>query len=91
MVSNQAPVATSVASGVANNVNSAVSDAYTTSASVSLNFGKPAVVKSQRKQLKGGLTLVYDPLSEGMEELSMEERRASLERYQKMLMRSVAK
>lgn len=34
------------------------------------------------KLLKGGLQLVYDPESEGENELSMEERRAALTRYQ---------
>jgi hypothetical protein len=40
------------------------------------------------KQLKGGLTLVFDPASEGPEEISMEEMRAQQPRYQKMLIRA---
>jgi len=41
----------------------------------------------QRKQIKGGLTLVFDAGAEGVDEMSMEEMRASLPRYQKMLKR----
>ena len=42
-----------------------------------------------KKKLKGGLTLIYDPEGEGSEELSMEEMRASLPRYQKLLRMTV--
>ena len=50
------------------------------------NSSKPAT----KTVLKGGLTLVYDPLSEGPGEISMEERRSILPRYQKMLIRARA-
>lgn len=39
-------------------------------------------------QLKGGLVLVFDPASSGPDEESMEEKRAKLARYQKMLLRA---
>jgi hypothetical protein len=42
------------------------------------------------KQLKGGLTLVYDPEGEGEEEISIEESRAFLPRYQKFFLRAAA-
>lgn len=43
-----------------------------------------------KKKLKGGLTLVYDPDGENEEEeMSMEETRAMLPRYQKMLLRAL--
>mmetsp|Transcript_7824 Transcript_7824/g.14195 ORF Transcript_7824/g.14195 Transcript_7824/m.14195 type:complete len:323 (+) Transcript_7824:184-1152(+) len=46
---------------------------------------------STKKKLKGGLTLVFDPESgNGDEEISMEESRALLPRYQKLLLRSAA-
>jgi hypothetical protein len=41
-----------------------------------------------KKKLKGGLTLVYDPDGELEDELSMEESRALLPRYQKLLLRA---
>lgn len=41
----------------------------------------PAPPAVSLKKLKGGLTLVYDPESEGEQEVSMEERRAVLPRY----------
>jgi hypothetical protein len=40
------------------------------------------------KQLKGGLTLVFEPDYEGESETCAEERRASLPRYQKLLLRA---
>jgi len=54
---------------------------------------KPAAEqKKAATVLKGGLTLVYDPTDNGAEEeeVSMEERRAVLPRYQKMLIRARA-
>jgi len=55
---------------------------------------KPAAEqKKAATVLKGGLTLVYDPTdndSAEEEEVSMEERRAVLPRYQKMLIRARA-
>lgn len=50
----------------------------------------PSSASKPKKTLKGGLTLVYDPDGDDGEELSMEERRASLARYQKSLRMAVA-
>jgi hypothetical protein len=55
---------------------------------VSLNLNREsakATSRPTRSQLKGGLTLVFDPGTDGPEEESMEEMRGSLQRYQKML------
>ena len=53
---------------------------------ISLNLSKKAPESSpKKKQLKGGLTLVFSPEKEGVEEECMEEKRASLDRYIKML------
>lgn len=41
--------------------------------------------QAPKKKLKGGLTLVYDAGEDGMDELCMEEQRASLGRYQKLM------
>jgi len=46
---------------------------------------------SKLAPLKGGLKLVYDPGMEGFDEECMEEKRASLLRYRKMLERAAAK
>ncbi|GAX12048.1 hypothetical protein FisN_8Lh148 [Fistulifera solaris] len=51
------------------------------------NLSEPVtlqLVKPQRQQIKGGLTLVFAP-PEGEQELCMEEMRAQLPRYRKML------
>lgn len=62
------------------------------SAPVSLSLSQaplpPAPTKAKTK-LKGGLTLVYDPEGEGDQEISMEELRAALPRYQKLLLRAL--
>lgn len=56
---------------------------------MSLNLQGPDVQKkNEKKKLKGGLTLVYDADGEGANELSMEELRAALPRYQKILSRA---
>ena len=52
---------------------------------VTLQLNSRAPVKPQRKKIKGGLTLVFDAGEEGPDEMCMEEMRASLLRYQKML------
>ena len=49
---------------------------------VSLNWNKTT---TSLKQLKGGLVLVFDPQSEGPDEVSMEELRLSQPRYQSMI------
>jgi len=44
--------------------------------------------KQNRKKLKGGLTLVYGADGDGTDDISMEETRALLPRYQKLLSRA---
>jgi hypothetical protein len=58
-------------------------------APISLSFTKPTTNISSLKSLKGGLTLVFDPQSEGPDEMSMEEFRAAQPRYQNMMARAV--
>lgn len=43
-----------------------------------------------KKKLKGGLTLVFDAESDSTDDLSMEERRASVGRYQKLLQKAIS-
>jgi hypothetical protein len=52
---------------------------------MSLNGPAAAAKTTKTKKLKGGLTLIFDPEGEGVVEMSMEEYRASLPRYQKLL------
>mmetsp|Transcript_81774 Transcript_81774/g.122845 ORF Transcript_81774/g.122845 Transcript_81774/m.122845 type:complete len:312 (-) Transcript_81774:43-978(-) len=64
-----------------------------TAPSVSLSLNQQTDTESSnkdKKKLKGGLTLVYAPEGEGTDEICMEEVRASLPRYQKMLRRAIA-
>ena len=42
-----------------------------------------------RKKMKGGLTLIFDADNDSLDDLCMEERRASLPRYQKMLGKAI--
>lgn len=61
-------------------------------APISMSFNKPlstAAATSSLKSLKGGLILVFDPQSEGPDEMSMEELRASQPRYQSMIARAL--
>ena len=101
MVSNAAPTASSLSSALgAPPIHSAPSVAHAggsslnanpavTSVSMSLYLQGPDVhKKNEKKKLKGGLTLVYDADGEGANELSMEEMRAALPRYQKILSRA---
>jgi hypothetical protein len=91
VVSNVAPTATSLSgSSSAANTTSATAafsdQAPATSVSLLLTQATDAngTVKP-KKTLKGGLTLVFDAESESAGELCMEEVRASLPRYQKIL------
>jgi hypothetical protein len=63
-----------------------------TPAPISLSFNKQpssnATSATSLKSLKGGLTLVFDPQSEGPDEMSMEELRASHPRYKSMISRA---
>jgi hypothetical protein len=70
-------------------VASSLSAAATTQAEgapVSLTLTQDA---SAKKKIKGGLTLVFDANSDSLDDLCMEERRASLARYQKMLGKAI--
>lgn len=58
------------------------------SAPVSLTLS--TTQESNKKKLKGGLTLVFDAESDSTDDLCMEERRASLGRYQKLLQQAVS-
>jgi hypothetical protein len=74
----------SVPTAVSNISTGAADSNHTT---FSLNLSKQPE-ETKKTQLKGGLTLVYSPELEGTEdEISMEEKRASLGRYQKILER----
>jgi len=63
----------------------AVTDAKLPPVSLSLSAPKP------KKTLKGGLILVFDSGEDGPNEVCMEERRASLPRYQKLLRQAMVK
>lgn len=86
-LSNSVPVASSL-SAAAVATPSALQDSKP---SVSLNFGATAPEAPPKKKLKGGLTLVFDSEEDGPNELCMEERRASLDRYQKLLRKAASK
>jgi hypothetical protein len=98
MVPNHAPVASSLSNHNHNAVSSAAAQSSESqshhqpaASTVSLNFNREASAaaaaasRPKRSQLKGGLTLIFDPGMDGPEEDCMEENRASLARYQKML------
>lgn len=92
IVSTVAPTASSL-SGTATTLTLAASAGSEglSSLSMSLSGQVGASINSAakvKKKLKGGLTLVYDP-GEGEEEMTMEEMRASLPRYQKLLRMAV--
>ncbi|KAG7360916.1 hypothetical protein IV203_036015 [Nitzschia inconspicua] len=83
------------ASGTSNLVTPAVSTvSLTLSGSEAANrttspSGQVTASSMAKKKLKGGLTLVFDPDGENEREVSMEESRALLPRYQKMLLRAL--
>lgn len=74
VISTEAPVATSVSAA----------SAVSAEPSVSLDLNNQNSAPS-RKQLKGGLLLMYNPETLDGDELCMEERRLSTSRYQKVL------
>lgn len=95
-VSHDAPVASSLSFSPASNAataalpgnNNSAAPINSTSVSLNLKTKQQQASSTSRKQLKGGLILIFDPgMEEGPEELSMEERRSRLVRYQKMLSR----
>jgi hypothetical protein len=93
LVSTMAPTASSL-SGSASGLpsTSATEQTQACSVSMSLNQSSEAVSENKfKKKLKGGLILVYDPEADGSEEMSMEERRARLDRYQKSLRMATAR
>jgi len=75
-----APASTSIGTSIAGPV----------SISLTQDSSSIAAPKSKTK-LKGGLSLVYDPEGEGIAEISMEEMRAALPRYQKLLSRTLGR
>jgi hypothetical protein len=62
----------------------------TTATAKSTQSEAAAAAAPRSKKLKGGLTLVFDGGEDEQEELSMEERRASLGRYQKVLLQKAS-
>lgn len=81
-MSDTIPVASSLGTNVSmSNNNAATAD--TKPFSVSLSSAP------QKKTIKGGLILVFDSGEDGPNELCMEERRASLDRYQKLLRKAL--
>ncbi|KAL3943555.1 MAG: hypothetical protein SGBAC_002372 [Bacillariaceae sp.] len=90
IVSTAAPTASSLAGTAAIITPVAAGAQSATSLTMSLNAPATTAKTTKTKKLKGGLTLIYDPEGEGAEELSMEEVRASLPRYQKALRMATA-
>lgn len=99
IASNAAPTASSLSTGAVDGLiifGSMNSSVQSTSVSLSLNTSSGTSLSTAinnnttkgKKRLKGGLTLVYDAEGDGFDEVSMEEKRASLNRYQKLLSRS---
>jgi hypothetical protein len=89
IVSSAAPTASSLSGSTAPVASStAAVGEQTTAPYVSLSLNQQNDTE-EKKKLKGGLTLVYGPDGEGADEICMEEVRASLPRYQKMLRRAV--
>jgi hypothetical protein len=92
VVSNEAPTASSLSGSTTSGANrfgdGATQDqAQPATVSLSLNHASEFAKQAEsKKKLKGGLTLVYNPQDEGTDEMTMEERRALLPRYQKMLL-----
>lgn len=86
LLAHQAPVATAVTTATAVSTIT-FSDTPYQQPTISLNFSKPPE-ELKKKQLKGGLTLVYSPEKEGPDEECMEERRAMLIRYQKLVLKA---
>ena len=79
-----APVASSLAMGTASSATS-IGAINIDAPAVSLSLNPSDASASALKKLKGGLTLVYDSEVDGPGELCMEEKRASLSRYHKLL------
>jgi len=88
LVHQPAPMPTTVTPATAVSTTSEMQPAVSLNLSSSSINTKPSGGEppAKKKQLKGGLTLVYSPEKEGKEEECMEERRASLGRYQKLLL-----
>lgn len=95
VLSTSTPAASSLSGGTAQSMAAAASDNVSeqvTTPSVSLSLNQQNTTEGtnkDKKKLKGGMMLVYAPEGEGADEISMEETRASLPRYQKMLLRAV--
>lgn len=91
IIPESVPVATSLSipAPTAPTVGGATNFGALPSVSLSLAQASANGTTKSKTTLKGGLTLVYDPDGEGFDEISMEEMRASLPRYQKQLRRTV--
>jgi hypothetical protein len=100
-VSTEAPTASSLSGMMSNGAASALANSstapseYGQASSVSLSLiqalnNAATHTNKAKKKLKGGLVLVYDPEGEGMNEMSMEEMRAAMPRYQKSLPRVIS-
>lgn len=94
IVSTVTPTASSLSAGAGSVVNPSIPSIHgpdkAAPSSVTMSLNQSAdpngVTKAKaKKMLKGGLTLVFDPEGEDGEEMSMEEMRAALPRYQKLL------
>jgi hypothetical protein len=79
----QTAVGNPVGPGASTTSPATVSLSLTTDSAAANNFATKA-----KKKLKGGLTLVYDPDGDNHQDFSMEEMRALLPRYQKLLLRA---
>lgn len=82
IVSDLAPTASSLSSSTTAEAGTGSANPVASTISLSLNVSK--------KKLKGGLTLVYSTEVEGCDEMSMEETRSLLPRYQKLLSRAAS-
>ena len=95
MVSTSAPEASSLsavgiaATTTASSSITAPAEATSLSLSLSGQADTSSSTAKAKKKLKGGLTLVFDPDGEGSDEMCMEEMRANLPRYQKLLRMTV--
>ncbi|CAJ1933774.1 unnamed protein product [Cylindrotheca closterium] len=95
IVSTAAPTASSLATSSSINagkINTPAASGAQSAASLSMSLNAPATAgkTTKTKKLKGGLTLIFDPEGDVAEEMSMEEVRASLPRYQKLLRMATA-
>jgi hypothetical protein len=84
ILSDTIPVASSLGTNISMPSNNAAAAVMTDTKPFAVSLSAP-----QKKTIKGGLTLVFDSGEDGPNELCMEERRASLDRYQKLLRKAL--